>query len=335
MLNSGTEITGKIYYSYHEPYQVFIRNNGKEEKYYYEYVKEVKLESGKLFQIKTPGGGIAMLVQALIISPKVNLYEREISNKVRFYIEKDEEIYELIDSKAVSEFDSKKEYLGILNSLLSNNSEAKERIPNIKLNQENLIELLLLYTNGEVSYIYKKHAHQVRESNYLFFGHFSNYGTYLSKSILESSNGAVVGLQYYISKDQRSSFKIGLEHANINFVEHTPNNMFSKIEFPHDPTQLIGLKTFYQIDFIQRRRSSYYINFHLFDLTYFYGLSDNDSNSSDYDKLFFYPRFSPGIGLDLKPVSRISVYGEMNNLLHFKLTNFTLGLRYDFGESAW
>jgi hypothetical protein len=139
--------------------------------------------------------------------------------------------------------------------------------------------------------------------------------------------GIVAGMQYYFSKTSRHSFKFAIDYSNYNIP--VLNGLTNQYYSYNEKDISIGCR--YEYDFVRTSKFDAFLLMHILDMSYY---SETDPAEKGVE---LRPRFSPGIGFEVKPARHLALYAEMDNLLQFSCipNSFSVGLKYDLCSSNW
>jgi hypothetical protein len=330
-LRNGDILTGYITYFYDKPLEIiFSSENGTKQVYAAEQVRNIKLENGERFESKkyhAKGDSSYVVLKVLIESPKISLFVREDDATEYFYASKDDALYRLENNKIYENKGGKryvredKQYVAILGAFMRDRIDLVQDLPKVKLKAHSLAKVISEYNQGEETNHLMTGNIGKKEPNWVFFTQYSKFAT--PKDIPASMNafGNMVGVQYYFSKDSRHSLK-----ASVDYLFTSINN---------ESGELYGLGLRYEWAFKRAEKYNIYFQVPIGEL----GYAVYNTNNSEWNKDGFaaYLRLHPGIGLELRPLPRMAVYGEINQLFNFANLprSFTFGLKYDFGKTSW
>ncbi len=333
VLNSGDTLTGIVTHYYDNPSEVLFYSKDIKQVFSAEQLHEIRLYNGEKFVPKfIVEHNRVVLLQVLLESSIISLYRREDNAISYFYVLKGNDLYRLENNKQTIYRNDKRyngrdnKYIGILRMLMSDRPDLVERLNQIKLNESDLIEVISVYNAENVSYSWKEDAKQVRESNWLLFTQYSKLGSVYG-STANYSFGQMVGLQYYFSSKSRYSIKVSLDYSKYNLSD--------------GELTVKGLGIRYQHDVKKTERYGVYFLLHLADIAQ-QSRTFNDQLPATKDGLIIMPRISPGLGLEIKPLSKLAAYTEINHVhtlnapmfdkVALNSISFSLGLKYDFGS---
>ncbi|WP_133242706.1 hypothetical protein [Pontibacter virosus] len=293
-------------------------------------ISEIKLDNGEKFvakRYKTNSGSASLVFKVLIESSKISLYVREDNTTEYYYVSKDDVLYRLENNNVYETQGNKKymrkdhKYIGTLSAMMYDRLDIVQQLEKTSLRENSLTKVIQEYNQGEVGYEWQGDKKAAKEPNWVFFTQYSQYGLSKSSPIEAHGYGNMAGLQYYFSKHSRHSFKASMDYSFFRFGEEKANTF--------------GLGLRYEMAFKKAEKFSAYMLVHLMDIAY---VSFNHPEEG-YNENGVLPllRFSPGIGLESKPLPRVAVYAEINNLLIIEQLprSFSLGLKYDFGKTSW
>jgi len=303
-------------------------------------VKEIKLNSGKKFIPRTyfnKNDSILLMFQVVIESSKISLYTRNENDILKYYVAKDSLLYRLdnneiyVDKKEGTFKKYDYQFIGILKIFMSDRPDIMAKLDKIELSENDIIDVINTYNKGEISYFWKPNNKVTIESNWVFFGQFSNYQNVFYKETDGFSFGIIAGLQYYFSKNGRHSLRFTAEYSNYNFANYT--EYFYYLYIINQKLYSIGCR--YELDYVKTDNYNLYFLFHIADFSY---VSETNNHIGTKDNFFtFIPRVSPGIGIEVKPFRRTAIYGEINHLFNTKglPLNLSIGFKYDFGKNSF
>lgn len=338
-LSDNNKLDGEITFSFDEPNKINLNQNGEIRRFKPHEIILIETANGKRFvSKKLPQLDSAVhIFQALVESNKISLYETVISGKPELYITKNSQLYHLKNTEAASKEGNVRyrkmnnEYVSTLNILMQDDPDALSKIKNLKLHKDLIKDIVLFYNKGDISYLIQDKKNVRKEPNWVFYSQYSHYTTYVRQQEIHDGNGFSLGLQYYLSKDSRSSFRIGFEHLNYKKTSYTYSPISNiLVSEKIDTTSSIAIQTFYINELVKKERYSFYLLINILNISYKY--SHTSPNDVKVNPMI---RISPGFGFDTKIMSKLSLYGELNNLLHLRVNNFSFGLRYDLGKTTW
>ncbi|MBL6447620.1 hypothetical protein JMN32_14980 [Fulvivirga sp. 29W222] len=326
-LKNGEQITGMIRYSYDEADKVIIDAEKGKLIYSPGEVENIVLENGRrlVSKIHDKASRQALILQSIIESTGISLYSEEKSDVLRYYVEKEDQIYLLTNNKVKVVRDNvpyhrdDKKYIGQLTILMSDRPELASKLKDIDLKEADLIRVIQAYNRGNISYFMESDNTLSRQPNWLYFMQYSHYGTFLLDDVV--GGGGTAGFQFYFAKEKRSSLKFGFNHSLYKYNDEEKANVSS-------------MNLYYQLDAVRKEKFTLYFLMHLMDVAY---VKTSGDPRFINDGFTVHPRLSPGMGFELKTGPRWGLYGELNHVFQFDVLplNYTLGFRYDIGESAW
>ena len=96
-----------------------------------------------------------------------------------------------------------------------------------------------------------------------------------------------------------------------------------------------GIWLSYAFTFFMTQKTGIYLHAKLFQ---FGSLkTTNKSDLSDVKtEMYGSPLFAPGVGINFKPIKRVSVFGELNSLLNINAMplNFSVGVKFELNPTA-
>ena len=327
------------YYS-DKPTDVLIHDSlGKVSEISSGLVDKIILDDGRKFVSKvfrTGNDSLIFIFQCIIESPGISLYSREEMVNLHYFVSKNDVLYKLENNEkilrnedgAFKSYDSK--YIGTLKALMADQPEMAARLDNIKLTENDIIDVITKYNRGNLTYFWKSGIKSKKQPSWVLFGQYSNYGSYYyGEATVDNSYGILTGLQYYFFRGCRHSLRFTMDYS-VYKLESTASGYFDYIE---------ELKTFslgcrYQYDFVKTIYYNFYFLLHIGDITYY--------SEYDYGRLtgengiFPVIRISPGIGAEAKPFPRLGFYAELNNVLRLDVIprSFSLGVKFDLSKST-
>lgn len=329
---SGETLNGSVTYYYDNPLQLSLYDEaGKKQVFEPEQIKEIKLNNGEKFVAKSfvvNKDSTSLILQSLIESPKISLYTREDGADLYFYVSKDNVLYRLENNNVVLEKGRKTytrkdyKYIGTLSSLMADRVDLLQRMDKVKLLENDLTEVIVDYNKGAVTYYWKQDSEVAKNPNWVFFADYSQHGTFSGDVTDALSAGQGAGVQYYFSTHSRHSVKIGLGRTRYRFE--------SRDEI------IVGVSFKYEYAFKQSEKFNLYLNVHVADAGHA-TIDYRRENLEDYDAVAIVPRLSPGLGVELRPLSKVAVYGELNHIMRLNQIprSFSFGIKYDFGKVSW
>lgn len=329
-LQDGRELQGTLTYYSDSPNKIiFEQQQGSKEIYTPKQVQQIKLNSGEKF-VSHPfmHQDSLLLFQVLVESQVMSLYVREESGDKIFYVSKGDAMYrlennEIIESEGGTTHKRKdNKYISTLSTLMPDRMDLVEKLYKIKLTESDLAAIVTGYNKGETSYFWNSGKKLTEESNWIFFAQYSQFGSIFGDRTVARSTGQVMGLQYYIFKGGRYSFKFS---ADYNRFYLNKENLTFK-----------GLGIRYQHDLKKTDRFNLYFQLHLADI----GRLDSEGewpNPPSEKKTVFKPRLNPSLGVEGRVLPRTAIYAELNNIIFIENIpqSFSVGLKYDFGAAAW
>ena len=335
IFQNGDTVTGNIYYYVDTPEELIVYdNNDLKNTFLLNQFNEINLNNGikyKCINYPTKKSTPA-LFQKIISSNKINLYSKEYNGGIYFYVSKDNSIYPLENNDVYTKKDDKKylskdfKYIGTLKMLMADQPELYEEIDKTKLNEPSLCDIIIDYNKGDISYYYTIDKTKKRtEPNWLLFGQYSQYASYVLNTDVAYSFGILAGTQVNFTRNHRHSFKFNLG--------------YSKYQMADNYNQILDLGVWYQYIFFRTERLNTYVSLNILELSY---IKEYDYETDDNTENYFYPvlRFSPGIGLEYKTLKRLSFYAELNNIFYniaktsFRQSSFSIGIKYDIGNTT-
>jgi len=322
-LNAGESVTGNITFLPDDPNKITVIQNKDRSVYAIDDIDIILLNDGRKFisgQYPDAVAGNFLLLQSIIESPKISLFLSMESDEPTFYVRKEGVLHKLENNVKHIDNDGKKyksydhQYIGILTALMNDNPDLTRKLETIDLNEKDLVSIITQYNKGDISYFMETKNKYTRSPNWLVFAQYSRYATYWVDEAIDSY-GVVAGLQYYFSKEKRSSLKFSIEYAQLHY------------ESEND--KLYNLSLRYQFDLFRKEKYNIYLMMQMFDISH-YTILYPDSQE-EKTAISFVPRFSPGTGFEYKPVPKFAIYGEVNHLLQVENVpgNFSLGIKYD------
>ncbi len=337
IMKNGEVISGDISYYYDQPTDIIFHDEkGAKNIFTPTQINEIQLNSGERFVSKTyqdKQDSQVLILQLIIESPIISLFKREENSQMYYYVSKNNSLYRLENNDVLIVKEGKNytrqdyQYIGILGALMPDRPDLVKELRKIFLNEKDLSNLILDYNRGNVSYYWSSYVKEKRNPNWVFFGQFSNYVSYYVKPTTEASWGVIMGFQYYFSSVSRHSLKYSIDYSTYHF------------ESSRDETISLGLR--YEFDFWKSKKSSAFFMVHIADISYISSIKTryilNNRTTETTNTIGFRPRLSPGIGFEVKPWSRIAIYAEVNRLMQLTYIpyNFSIGLKYDFGNKNW
>ncbi|NOX47834.1 MAG: porin family protein [Chlorobi bacterium] len=329
-LYDGQAYPGHVFY-YGSKSDMVILYDSTEKKieFFPGQIDYINLESGRKFVSRhylDIQDSTWFILQSLIESDNISLYMlNNEENKNYFFVQKNDVLYKLENNETIITVDQKKykkndnKYIGVLHILMEDRPEFKKQINQTKYSYKGLSKLIIEYNNGNISYFWDPKIKT--GNNWIAIAQYSHYGTYYGQATVSASFGTGFGLQQYFKDYGGSWFKYAL--------------FYSEYYLDTEDMVFYNLALTYGFDFVKTRTFLMYGSFHILDIGYV-EISYTNTASED-NKFTLAPRFSPGIGFEYRPISRFSVYTEINNLMQFKYipNSFSFGLKYDFGKNAW
>lgn len=330
-LKNGAAIKGEISYFYNDQESGIILNERNEgtRSFQKEEVNEIMLYSGKKFVSKKyghKGDSTVLILQSLIESPEISIYLANEDGSDFFYVSKNDLLYKLENNKinierngkSFSRYDHK--YKGTLTILMSDQEGFGKKIEKVKYSENDFVKIVNEYNKGNLTYLWSTDNKFSRESNWLLYGHYSNYASYFHTESTGNSFGLFFGGQYYISKSSRSSFKMALDNSYFN-------SKWNK-------DKIVSLSLKYQYEVIQKQKYNFYLNGQLVDFSFISstGISSPKTRNQEPNNNFgILPRLSPGLGIEFKPSPNYYFFVELNHLFQLQLLpkNFSIGMKYD------
>ncbi len=284
-----------------------------------------------------------VFVQKIISSKLINLFASEENGSTYYYVIKDSNTYRLENNYIIVEKDNKSysrwdyKYLGTLKLLMSDKPELFDKIDKLKLNENDLVNIIIEYNQGDINYFMTTETAQAKSiSNWVTFGQYSNFGTYYSAEATNGySYGIYAGLQLYFTRNHRHSLKFGLGYSHYELKRtyahqlgiqtfYTKKNAYAEV-------YRIGIT--YEYLFFMTQRTNIYGLIHLGDYSY---ITEYEEESGDEITHSFLPKptLSPGVGIEYKTLKKLSFYFEFNHLLNISYfpKNFSAGIKYDIGK---
>ncbi|MDX5438521.1 MAG: hypothetical protein LPK03_15060, partial [Pontibacter sp.] len=216
-----------------------------------------------------------------------------------------------------------RKYIGTLASLMYDRIDLVQQLDRIDLGENSLARVISEYNQGVATYEWLANIKAGRESNWVLFTQYSQYGISKHIPIPKEARGYgnMVGLQYYFSKHSRHSLKGSMHYNSFKFGE--------------EGVRALGLGLRYEMAFKKAEKFSAYMLVHVMDIAYVSFTHPVEDFNENGLKLALY--LSPGIGFETKPLPRFAAYAEINNLLVIEQLprSFSLGLKYDFGKTSW
>jgi len=331
ILADGKALAGSVTYFYDKPAELyFFAESGAKHVYAPHQLQEIQLNNGEKFvsrNYKTNGDSASLLLKVLLESPKISLFSREENATEYFYVSKDDRLYRLENNEVYAQEGHKQyvrkdnKYIGTLSALMSDRMDLLENVRKAILQQKSLTKLIKEYNQGEETYEWKSGSKANREPNWVFFTQYSRYGFSKNFPVEARGYGNMAGFQYYFSKHSRHSFKASIDHSSFRFGE--------------EGAQTFGLGLRYEMAFKKAEKFSAYMLVHMMDIAYVsYTHPEEGFNENGFLPAL---RLSPGLGLEAKPLPRVAVYAEINNLFIIEELpkSISLGLKYDFGKTNW
>lgn len=330
-LANGDVKTGFVSYFYDKPSEViFSSEYGAKNVFQAKEIQGIKLENGERFVskfYKTQGDSTFLVLKLIIESPKISLYVREDDATEYFYVSKDDALHRLENNKVYEKRGDKQyvrkdnQYVAILGALMADRVDIVAELDKVSLHEHSLAKVISKYNQGEATYHLLPGGKAEKESNWVLFTQYSQYG--VPKEFARSARafGNMVGLQYYFSQTSRHSLKVSADYINSVFNDES--------------AVVYGLGLRYEWAFKKAESYTVYFQMHVAELGYVeYSNSRNRLNRNGFTTSLM---LSPGIGFEYKPLPRVAVYGEVNNLLQLYNIpkSFSLGLKYDFGKTNW
>jgi len=304
-------------------------------------INEIILDNGYIFTTidYDDGEDGSIFVQKIIESKLISLYASEENGSVYYYVSKDNIAYKLENSEITTEGNNNKryryfdkKYIGIFKMVMSDKPELFDKIDNLKFTKNNMMNIVLEYNKGNVSYIMPTIITRSKSNaNTVIFGQYNNFGNFYHAELTSGlSYGIFGGIQIYFSRNRRHSFKfpLGYSHYALEYDKMGPNGItYTKNEF----ADVISIGVTYEYIMFMTKRINIYTQINIGEFS-FVTKKYEDGN----DEIFVspIPRLSPGIGLEYKTKKRLSFFAEINNILIFKAfpINFSAGVRYDVGK---
>ncbi|TPE46094.1 outer membrane beta-barrel protein [Pontibacter mangrovi] len=326
-LADGKEISGKISYYVDDPNNIaFYDMEGNKTAFTPDQIREVKLFNGKRFITKTYKDEWKeqdLLLQAILLTDnKISLFKQDGANTA-YFVSKGDALHKLENNKLTQRTEDGSnyrnydhQYIVTLTLLMEDRFDLTQKLQEIELEEEDLTEILTEYAEGEVSYYMVTNKKSKGEPYTSVFTQYSNYATYYGEETEKNSFGVILGLQYHFAQNGRGSLKFSFDRSAYKY-ETRNENVFS-------------FSTRYQYELIQQEKFNFYINAHLFDLSW-YSMENFETKTSSKG---FSPvlRLSPGLGFEYKPTKNFAVFAELNHMLqmeHYPKNN-SIGLKYSF-----
>lgn len=342
-LKNGEVIPGRIFYSFNENDIIFITDSSQvDHSRFLKDVESVRLQNSLRYVSRSEANSSVSdpvadsegykLLKVIVAGPGLSLYE-SLENPGRFYVEKDDKVYPLqsqevvktsADGKSYSYQDEK--YISILRALLRDKPELFDQIARLDLNEKELKEFVILYNAGEVSYITPEKKLIRKEPNFLLFAQASRLGSLHTQNTVAPSLGFGVGSQIYFNKSGRFSVRVSIEYFRYSFQDEDRYGGITDYR-----ESLYGLSHRVQYDFIKNRFLKVSGGVQVFEFGYGTFEAVGHEGKPTEQQPFFYPRFSPYIGADVKIYRDISLFAEINHLLNLRNipASFTIGFNFD------
>lgn len=260
-----------------------------------------------------------LILQSLIESDKISLFKQLKSGSPAFYVLKESVLYQLQNDKIIVSLDSTKnnrfdnKNIRTLSHLLSDKPGFDTKANNIHLNESELTRIVTLYINGNSSYSWKSKNKQY----WSVFGQFSGYRSGNFNVTPDGAMSATAGIQYNFTKWTRSAIKLSFDYRDFH---HTSNDLTS-----------YNLSIRYVYALLNKEHYSFYLMANLTDLSYFL-YTDPEHDHINHKQIVIRADVHPGIGLEISPKQRFSLFVEYNGLSNLEkyFFNFSLGLRYKY-----
>ncbi|RXQ95588.1 hypothetical protein EO244_06910 [Ancylomarina salipaludis] len=263
--------------------------------------------------------GEAKLFESVVEGIKISLYKTMFNDHIQLYVLKDNQMRSLDSGSEIVKVDSKtynkenNKYKGVLKYLISDNNYLFNKVDDIRYNEKDISNIIIAYNNGKISYFKNKETEvQKREIDWKFYSQYSNY---TSDPHFSDNTSAIsfiqVGGEFFISKNSRHSFKLGIEYGKFE------DEIYKSWE------KYFNVNINYLYDFYKMPKSNIYIGFRLFDIAKLWNDTEND--------LYIVPRLSPSLGYEYHVTNNFDLYFEVNHILQFQDIphNFSIGVSYD------
>jgi hypothetical protein len=316
-----------------EPNIFLFDSLGVKSYYFMTAVKEINLLSGEKYAAKwlqTEKDSTELLFKVLIESPKLCMYVRAEDGSSYYYVSKDDLIYRLENNEMVETTNATKKirqdykYIRILGSLMADRMDLVSKLNEVKLDEDDIRTVISEYNKGIATYYWTKKLNQKKDPNWMVFTQYSHFGSYLGEQTKDKSFGLSAGIQYYFSKKSRNSFKFSVDYANYHFDDFEDGTV-------------ISLGTRWQYDFVRTEFYNFYFQIHILDISSIYTKTTDKDLVTTKHYSFPILRFSPAFGMEIKPVNRMILILEVNNLFQINIIgrSYSLGVKYDIGEKYW
>jgi hypothetical protein len=330
-LTTGDELTGSITHFYDQPNEIiFFSQQGAKQVLPPHQVNEIKLDNGEKFvarRYKPNGDSVYIVLKVLIESSKISLFVREDDATEYFYVAKDDELHRLENNKVYEKQGHRRyvrkdnQYVAVLGAYMRDRMDLVQDLPKVNLQAHSLAKVISAYNQGEGTNYLMTGDIDKKEPNWVFFAQYSQFATPKDLPVPMNSFGHMVGLQYYFSKNSRHSLKASVDY------------LFTRIN--NESARLYGLGLRYEWAFKRAEKYNVYFQVPIGEI----GYAVYNTKNSEWNKDGFagYLRLHPGIGLELRPLPKMAVYGEINQLFNFEHLpkSFTFGLKCDFGKTSW
>ncbi|NQU35881.1 MAG: hypothetical protein HQ521_21845 [Bacteroidetes bacterium] len=357
ILETNDTIVGSIsYYDDFSSTVTYIDKNNNGNSCTIDCINEIILNNGIRYTtlVYPDGKDGKVFVQKVIESNLISLYASEENGAIYYYVTKGDTIYRLEnnyliekqsmnktsvnqvmkknDNRKYSRSDNR--YLGSLKMIMIDKPELFDKIDELKLNENDLIDIILEYNQGIISFMMTtEKAESKGITNWVAFGQYSHFDTYyFSEPTYGNSYGIFAGTQMYFTKSRRHSLKFSIGYSQYKLKKETKvgYGVYKRVKAN---AVVYDFEFIYEYIVFMTRRTNIYANMHIADFAHVTKYYDDDNTKYDSYTLPI-PRFSPGVGIEYKSQKRFSFYCEVNHLLKASYIplNFSFGIKYDIGK---
>lgn len=342
-LNSGDTLSGEILYYSDQPGKLKVVKAENIRSIAITDVSSLRLSDHRKFvsaKVEREDVKVAVLLEAIVEAPKMSLYKYEYLG-MRYYVKKEGAYYLLENNEVVvyqddksgnNKVDYKKydlKYIGVLNYLMSDDPSMRKQVNKTGFNERELMELILQYNQGNVSYMISTPGDAPKEPNYTLYAFGGVYRTFLNREAYTPSYTYGAGLQWYFRRTGRWSMLSGIHYSNYNLHEKTYRG--DVLEYSQ---QMISVHVKLQYEFIQKEKFSVYGGIHGIDLTLI--SYEGEYQPVGPSEFLLLPRLSPYAGVNVRWSPRWWTSVQVNHLLRTSYIgrNLSVGITYDIGPTT-
>jgi hypothetical protein len=307
-------------------------------------VDEIILDNGKAFvSIPDPDNTTGeIFVYKIITGDKISLYGRNVMGEKLLYLVKEEKSYTL--KNETKEFTRGNDrfmvkdnaYVSTLKMLMIDRPDLYNEIDQTGFSVNGIEHTLSLYNTAQTDNrktVPLKAEKKRFIPGWQVYAQYDNYGSDIHANTVEKySYGFSAGIQMAFTRNGRHNLKLNVGYSSFDMKtrKQGPTLYYSY----YYTEQFTGAWLSYAFTFFMTQKTEIYLQAKL--LQFGSLKTTNKSDLSDVKtEMYGSPLFSPGVGINFKPIKRVSVFGELNSLLNINAMplNFSVGVKFDLNPS--